>query len=212
MSWLRVDDGFDTHPKILALGTDGRRWTWNRILLYTCRYQSPTIPPNINEFIPKSTKKFLQDCVQLGLIDINPEGEMEVHDWPIYNASTVVEKVGYYLKENPHDTANDVYKAIGGNRNLVLALVRHHKAGINPVPEVVPEVVSKYHQGGIKSGSPTGIARAKPVPNYQTNEGPTATNNGLQHGRNETAHHGQPPNLTSLVNEMKARQQTRETT
>lgn len=27
MSWLRIDDSFDHHPKILALGSDQRRWT-----------------------------------------------------------------------------------------------------------------------------------------------------------------------------------------
>lgn len=86
MAWLRIDDGFDTHPKILALGSDQRRWTWCRILVYTCRYRSPEIPGNVTDLIPRATKKFLSECVELGLVDRTDEGTLVVHDWDEYQA------------------------------------------------------------------------------------------------------------------------------
>jgi hypothetical protein len=86
MAWLRIDDAFDAHPKILALGTDQRRFTWIRILVYTCRYRSDQIPPNITHTIPKATAKFLSDCIEIGLIDVTEDGLNVVHDWDDYQA------------------------------------------------------------------------------------------------------------------------------
>jgi hypothetical protein len=85
MAWLRIDDGYDHHPKILALGSDQRRYTWTRILIYTCRYRSPIIPHNIADSVPRATRQFLRECVELGLVDITDAG-CEVHDWDQYQA------------------------------------------------------------------------------------------------------------------------------
>lgn len=87
MAWLRIDDGFDHHPKMLELGSDQRRWTWIRVLVYTCRFRSPAIPSNIGESIPRATRQFLSECVEIGLIDITDNGTYEVHDWDDYNGS-----------------------------------------------------------------------------------------------------------------------------
>ena len=86
MAWLRIDDGFDSHPKILALGSDQRRFTWVRILVYTCRYRSAVIPPHITHTIPRATPAFLSECVDLGLVDVTDEGTNVVHDWNDYQA------------------------------------------------------------------------------------------------------------------------------
>lgn len=86
MAWLRIDDGFDSHPKILALGSDQRRWTWSRILVYTCRYRSATIPANITDSIPRATPQFLRECIEIGLVDSTDGGTLEVHDWDDYQA------------------------------------------------------------------------------------------------------------------------------
>lgn len=86
MAWLRIDDGFDHHPKILALGSDQRRWTWIRVLIYTCRYRNPTIPRNITDSVPRATPQFLSECVELGLVDVTDEGTQVVHDWADYQA------------------------------------------------------------------------------------------------------------------------------
>jgi hypothetical protein len=86
MAWLRIDDAFDAHPKILALETDQRRYTWIRILVYTCRYRSNHIPKNIQHTIPKATPRFLADCLELGLVDTDENGLYIVHDWADYQA------------------------------------------------------------------------------------------------------------------------------
>lgn len=86
MAWLRIDDGFDHHPKVLALGSDQRRYTWMRILIYTCRYRSPVIPSGISDSVPRATRQFLRECVELGLVDVTDNGTHEVHDWADYQA------------------------------------------------------------------------------------------------------------------------------
>lgn len=104
MAWARLDDTFDTHPKVLALGSDARRWTWARVLLYTTRYRSPIVPPNVTESVPKATRKFLADCLELGLLDRTAGGELEVHDWEQYQGSDsrlqVKERVRRYRERN----------------------------------------------------------------------------------------------------------------
>lgn len=136
MSWLRLDDTFDTHAKILGLGTDGRRWTWQRILLYTCRHRSAVIPASIREVVGKATPSFIEDCKKLGLIDVDPDGTMKVHDWRIYNSESVAEKVAAFIAQKPDATANQVHKAIGGKREVVLAVFAEMtKTGTQVVPE-----------------------------------------------------------------------------
>ena len=160
MAWLRIDDGFDSHPKILALGSDQRRWTWTRILVYTCRYRSAIVPANIAELVPKATPAFLRDCVEIGLVDVTEDGRYEVHDWILYNADTVEEKVIWYLERHPDATANEVQRAVGGKRELVLAAVHavrgNHNGNQQPVPEPVP--------GNQQSGSQSGSRARAPVP------------------------------------------------
>jgi hypothetical protein len=139
MSWLKLDDGFDTHRKILGLKTDARRWTWQRILLYTCRYRSPIVPENIQEAVPKATKKYLEECVNLGLLDVAADGTLKVHDWRIYNGETVAEKVLAYLEQKPDATANDVHKALGGKREVVLSVYAQlRRSGTPSVPDQYP--------------------------------------------------------------------------
>lgn len=170
MSWLRLDDGFDSHPKILGLNTDERRWTWQRVLIYTCRYRSPIVPPTIKDAIPKATPKFLTDCVSLGLIDVDKDGTMRVHDWRIYNGETVAEKVAAYLAQKPDATANEVHKALGGKREAVLTVYAQIKeAGSLTVPERYPNGTPEVPD---QSTPPVPLARARapvPIPSPNTN-------------------------------------------
>jgi hypothetical protein len=149
VAWLRLDDTFDTHAKILGLGTDGRRWTWQRILLYACRHRSAIIPAGIRDVVAKATPSFLEDCTKLGLIDVDSDGTMKVHDWRIYNSETVAEKVAAFIAQKPDATANQVHKAIGGKREVVLAVfAQMTAAGTQTVPAQYPsgsqEVPNQY--------------------------------------------------------------------
>lgn len=131
VSWARLDDGIFEHPKMLALGggTRGavRRETWLRILTYTARIGSAVVSPHIADSIPRANRSFLRDCLEIGLLDMEEDGTILVHDWLLYADVPIRDKVAYYLGRFPTATANDVLKGInGGKRELVLAEVKRH--------------------------------------------------------------------------------------
>ncbi len=157
MSWLRIDDGFTDHPKILSL-TLAQRWTWLSILTYCARFDTEgRLPAGIGQVVRGASPSLLSRCHDLGLLDVDDGNEYVVHDWVIYNGATVAEKVAYYMERHPEATANQVQRAIGGKRELVLhevaAWIQRFQNGSpggsvtgsreppNPVPKVVPEVV-----------------------------------------------------------------------
>lgn len=84
MAWLRIDDSFPEHPKILELGSADRRWTWLCLLAWTARQRSPIVPANIRDAIAKATPAYLADCERIGLLDRGDDGCLEVHDWRKY--------------------------------------------------------------------------------------------------------------------------------
>ena len=130
MSWLRVDDGLAEHRKLLSLKRSDR-WTWMEILCYVARQNNGGhIPENIHGVLRYAKPEFLERCHQLGLLDIEPgTGLYVVHDWAIYNGGTVEARVAAYLDTNPTASANDVAKAVGGQRDLVLQAVRAYRKG-----------------------------------------------------------------------------------
>jgi hypothetical protein len=83
--WLRVDDGFTGNRKILALGTDQRRWTWMRILCYAAHQSSPEIPHHIGHEINGATPKYIADLLEIGLLDEDGPHNYVIHDWDDYN-------------------------------------------------------------------------------------------------------------------------------
>lgn len=122
--WLRLDDRFTEHRKILALGKRSDRWTWLELLEYCARHSSPHVPANIDERLRYVTPAFVARCVELRLLDTRPDGSYEVHDWAVYNAQTTEDRVRAYLESNPEATANEVHRAVGGKRDMVLRLVQ----------------------------------------------------------------------------------------
>lgn len=128
MTWTRIDENYDTHRKLLALGDgakgDADRWTWTRVLVYTNRHDDASVPWNIGETIPRATRAFLTRCLTIGLLEETDDGGLVVHDWPLYANVTVAEKVAYYLtRKNPDASANDVARELVGKRELILAEV-----------------------------------------------------------------------------------------
>ncbi len=153
MSWTKLDDGYDSHAKMLALGGgwkgDARRYVWTRILIYSNRHGSPVIPVGIEEAVARATPRFVNDCVEIGLADRQDDGTVIVHDWPLYADVTIEEKVAFALTKTPQASANELARQIGGKRQIVLhEIARQRPEGgslpgstepLNPVPEVVPE-------------------------------------------------------------------------
>lgn len=164
MPWLRADDTFDTHPKIVALGSDERRWTWTRVLLYTCRHGGSLIPDGIRDIIPKATPAFLRDCIQIGLVDM-VEDRMHVHDWADYNLSRVdgddlEQRVADALADHPDASANEVHRMVGGRKQAVLSIVRRFRTGSPPGSGASTEPVPGTDREPVTRAG----ARARPVP------------------------------------------------
>lgn len=127
MVWLRIDDGFSRHPKVTALSFR-ERWVWLDVLCYCASYQTGGyLPEGLGSIVPGASAKFIGRCGELGLVNV-VGGRLRVHDWHVYNG-TIGERVEHFLTENPDASANDVHKAVGGNRDLVLAEVRKLREG-----------------------------------------------------------------------------------
>lgn len=145
MGRLWLDDEFATHPKLLALGTRDKRWTWLEVLVYTCKHASPVVPDGIRDVVAKATPSFLEACMTVGLIDLDDDGTMVVHDWHEYQG-TVDERVAAYLNRHPDASANEVQQAIAGKREAVLAAVKRFReqfptgsqGGTREPPKLVP--------------------------------------------------------------------------
>lgn len=157
MSWLRIDDGFAQHPKIVQL-TPKDRWTWLELLCYCARYRTGgRIPAGIAEVVRGTTPAFLARCENLRLLEKAADGDFQVHDWQIYNGETLAEKVAAYLWKTPGATANEVHKAIGGKRESVLAEVARLRESTG-----TPTGTQPGTSPGTQTGSPRARARSRP--------------------------------------------------
>jgi len=84
MPWLRIDDGFTEHRKLLMLKRHDR-WTWMEIMTYCARQNDGGhVPAGISDILRYVTPQFLKKCVDAGLLDEDGTG-YSVHDWLDYN-------------------------------------------------------------------------------------------------------------------------------
>lgn len=148
MSWLRIDDGAPEHRKVLGLPR-ADRWTWIELLAYCARQQEDGIvPAGIDDALRHVTPAFVRKCIAVGLLDVDDAGEMRVHNWAIYNGATLDERVSAVLDRYPQASANEVHRAIGGNRNAVLESVRRNR--------------EQNRERGTNAGSKGGISPSRP--------------------------------------------------
>lgn len=166
MSWLKVDDGFDTHPKLIEL-TEVQRWRWTRVLIHCARHRTEG---HIKTSVLRELGlgRTIARLLEVGLLHENGESGYLVHDWLVYNADTVGGKVAAFLVDHPDAGANEVCRAVGGKRELVLAEVAKQR-GTDPVPDrfpsgsgepltagsqVVPEPVPFRYPSGSRARAP----------------------------------------------------------
>lgn len=85
MSWLKVDDSFLDHPKVLAL-PDSVIVAWLKIASWCAKYRTNGCISRENAKVLTSTKKVAR-LVKAGLLDeLDAKGsELTVHDWSDYN-------------------------------------------------------------------------------------------------------------------------------
>lgn len=166
MAWLKIDDGFTQHPKIVAL-TRGDRWTWLEVLTYCARYRTGGhVPSAIAEVVRGATPAFLERCFELRLLDPSATGDdgYEVHDWVIHNGGSITEKVQRYLEYHPDASANEVHREVGGSRALVLAEVARIQGNAGTDAGTKP---------GTETGTSRARVRARPVPSLSTTSSST---------------------------------------
>ena len=138
MTWLRVDDGFTEHGKIVSLKR-ADRWTWLELLCYCSRQgNGGQFSDGICDVLKWVSPAFLRRCVEarrlgdeVGLLEVvtgsdgtdwEPVGNhYQVHDWAVYNGATIEARIAAFLEQNTDATANEVHRAVGGNRKVVLA-------------------------------------------------------------------------------------------
>lgn len=81
MAWLRIDDGFMEHPKVLAL-KPRELAVHLRALCYAARRRDPHITPGTIPILV-ATATDVERLVELGLWDVNGDGWV-IHDWDEY--------------------------------------------------------------------------------------------------------------------------------
>lgn len=177
MPWLRVDDGFANHPKILALGNDQARWTWLCILLYAARYSTPRLPANLGDSIPQATPAYLKQAVENQLLDIDDDGRYTIHDWDYYN---------------PGDPTNAARQARYRHRKRT-SVTANVTANVTPqtvTPPVTPVTQTTVTQTVTPVTPPAPAAARVPSPNNnETNVSSSSNRNAENDDDDELDHH-----------------------
>jgi len=171
MSYVKLLDGYDTNPKLLAL-TEVERWRWTRLLLTCTRHHTDVVTlPVLAEL---KLDKALDKLVRVGLLHLFDTGRWRVHDFLALNAETVDERVTAYLADHPGASANEVHRNVGGRKQDVLALVhRFRGTGVPGTAEPPPEP-----HAGVDNGFPAGSQ--EPGALARTRAGPALTRSELQ--------------------------------
>jgi hypothetical protein len=87
MAWLRLDDAFPQHPKFEGW-PPAQRWAFLELMSYCAKHRTEGRVPTDLTLLPRLvTGKLLRQAEDVGLIDRDPEGDLWVHDWSIYNPS-----------------------------------------------------------------------------------------------------------------------------
>lgn len=82
MSWLRLDDGFATNPKIAEL-TDRELRVWLRVLCYCAQLQDPTVDSVTVREVKGLNSRTILRLLSVGLLDESGD-DYEVHHWEHY--------------------------------------------------------------------------------------------------------------------------------
>jgi len=122
VSWLRLDDGFDEHPKIAQLNPEDA-WRWVRTLLYCGRQRRDgEVSVAVLERVLGWDEKGIGWLASIGLLDeyevVDNSVEKKVlsyrvHDWQVYNgARTGAERVGLHRARKYGAAYTGKYKAL----------------------------------------------------------------------------------------------------
>jgi hypothetical protein len=86
MAWLRIDDGFPSHPKFSGW-TRAQKWALLELFVYCAKHKTGGIVPADMELLPRAvTPALIESAVESGFID-DEDGVHVIHDWNYYNPS-----------------------------------------------------------------------------------------------------------------------------
>jgi hypothetical protein len=138
MTWLKIDDGFPEHKKLLGLQRN-ERWTWIEILAYCARQSNGgVLPDGIEKHMKYVSVGYLQKCVELGLLDV-VNGLFTVHDWNEYNPKDPTNSVRQARYRNAKRNAEVTEKVTARNVTNVTPPARAARPGPSPTNKEPPQ-------------------------------------------------------------------------
>lgn len=111
--------------------SDGEFRCWMRLLCHCAHASDPMVTAATVREVATLTRARVKRFAEIGLVDVVAGGH-EVHDWILYSGSPIEAKVDYYLREHPEASANEVVRAIGSKREIVLSEVKRLRGLIAP--------------------------------------------------------------------------------
>jgi len=158
VSWLRLDDSIDGHPKF-AGWTDAQKWKWIELMCWSARQRTNGWLGHLGTpaHVPtRRTREVVDKAISCGLIDVIGD-ELWIHDWALYNGDLPA-RVAAYCAKYPQASANEVQRFTGGTRSVVLELVRSYRSstdegGSDRTTETVRSNRRERHKGGSEGGS-----------------------------------------------------------
>jgi hypothetical protein len=92
MAWVRLDDTFPEHPKLIAAGTRAG-WLWVVGLAYCARHltdgviQAAVVPRLVTAYAPSTRHRCTKALLRVGLWKRTTNGDYRVHDYLAYQPS-----------------------------------------------------------------------------------------------------------------------------
>jgi hypothetical protein len=133
MSWLRLDDGFATNPKIAAL-SDRELRVWLRVLCYCAQLQDPTVDRVTIREVSGLTLRVISKLIDVGLLD-ESGSDYEVHDWAFYQPKdkTGADRQAKWRARHP-DKRNGLRNAASNGSDRYENVTSRVGARARPVP------------------------------------------------------------------------------
>lgn len=108
MAWLRLDDGFPSHPKLSGFSAS-QKWALIELLCYCARHKTGGLVPRDLSLLPRAvTPALLERAEMAGIVDREEDGHLVIHDWSVYNPSdpTAAERMARWRNNNRNGERN----------------------------------------------------------------------------------------------------------
>lgn len=182
MAWVKLDDGFFRHPKVIRAGRDARdlnmaAWCYSSSTLTDGLIETAVLPQLAADAGVRNPKRLANRLVDVGLWEVAPGGYV-IHDYLQYNpsreqvlkqrAETAARVGGWRNKARGNARSNAVTSPVLPAQNERTNSPGNAVSTPSPVPRPVPQASTPpEHQPGETDREPKGsVLRAElaPVP------------------------------------------------